>query len=104
MAKKDNQVKEAEKAQASSSYATRGNTFEGTVVSAKATKTVTVEWEGRRYVPKYERYEKRKSKIAAHNPEEIGAAEGDLVRISETRPISKTKHFIVTDIIKRKDQ
>jgi len=79
----------------------RGQEFVGTVVSAKAHRTVTVSWERRRYVPKYERYEKRRSKVAAHNPDEMAAKEGDLVRIKESRPLSKTKHFVVTEILTR---
>lgn len=86
-----------------SPIALRGQEFVGTVVSAKAHRTVSVSWERRRYVPKYERYEKRSSKVAAHNPDEIAAQEGDVVRIKESRPLSKTKHFVVTEIITRKN-
>lgn len=78
---------------------TRGRTFEGTVISDKMNKTVTVEWEGRKLVPKYERYMKRRTRVKAHNPESIDAKTGDKVRIKETRPLSKTKNFIVTHIL-----
>ena len=74
-----------------------GRTFTGTVVSDKSHKTVTVEWERRLFIPKYERYEKRRSKVKAHNPESIAAEEGDVVVIKECRPLSKTKHFIVIE-------
>lgn len=74
---------------------TRGRTFTGVVVSDKMSKTVTVEWTRRSYIPKYERYEKRRTRVKAHNPDEIDAREGDVVIIKETRPLSKTKHFIV---------
>jgi len=70
---------------------TRGRTFKGKVVSDKAQKTVTVEWDRRIYIPKYERYLKKRSKVKAHNPEEINAKVGDVVIIKETRPLSKTK-------------
>ncbi|MCC7575066.1 30S ribosomal protein S17 [Candidatus Woesearchaeota archaeon] len=80
---------------------TRGRTFTGTVISDKMTKTVTVEWERRKYVKKYERYEKRRTRIKAHNPETINAEKNDIVKIEETRPISKTKNFVVTQIIKK---
>jgi len=83
---------------------TRGRTFEGTVVSDKMRKTVSILWGRKRFVPKYERYEKRQTKIKAHNPDEINAKEGDFVRVMETRPLSKTKNFIVTEIIKRKEE
>ena len=76
-------------------FRTHGRTFVGTVVSDKMHRTVVVEWERRHYVPKYQRYERRYSKVAAHNPDEIDAKKGDKVTIMETRPISKTKSFIV---------
>ncbi len=82
----------------------RGRTFEGRVTSDKMHKTVTVEWPRRKYVPKYERYEKRKTSVKAHNPEDINAKEGDKVRIMETRPLSKTKKFIVIEVIKEDSQ
>jgi ribosomal protein S17 len=47
------------------------------------------------YVPKYERYERRKSRIVVHNPECIRAREGDVVVVAECRPLSKTKSFVV---------
>lgn len=80
---------------------TRGRTFTGVVISDKMSKTVTVEWARRKYIPKYERYQKRKTKVKAHNPESINAEKGDEVIIQETRPISKTKNFIVTSIVKK---
>jgi small subunit ribosomal protein S17 len=80
-------------------YSVRGNIFEGKVISAKANKTVTVERVLTQYVSKYERYKKVKSKIKAHNPVSINAKEGDIVRVGETRRISKTKNFLVMEII-----
>ena len=41
-----------------------------------------------------------KSKIKAHNPTSINAKEGDIVKIGETRRISKTKSFVVMEILK----
>ncbi|MBR9692384.1 30S ribosomal protein S17 [Candidatus Woesearchaeota archaeon] len=76
-------------------FRTHGRTFTGTVVSDKMHRTVVVEWERRHYVPKYQRYQRRYSKVAAHNPDEIDAKKGDKVTIMETRPISKTKSFVV---------
>lgn len=74
---------------------TRGRTFVGTVIKAKMHQTATVEWERRRYNAKYERYEKRRSRVKAHNP--ISAVHGDKVKIAECRPISKTKKFIIIE-------
>ncbi len=83
---------------------TRGRKFIGEVISDKMSKTVTVQWDRTKYIPKYERYEKRRTKVKAHNPESINAEKGDIVKIEETRPISKTKNFIVTEIIKKHNQ
>lgn len=74
---------------------TRGRTFTGTVTSDKMSKTVTVEWTRRHFIQKYERYSKRKTKIKAHNPDEMDARVGDKVTVMETKPMSKTKHFII---------
>jgi small subunit ribosomal protein S17 len=79
----------------------RGRKFTGLVISDKMSKTVTVEWERRRYIPKYERYQKRRTRVKAHNPAAMNAEKGDIVVIEETRPISKTKNFIVTSIVKK---
>ncbi len=78
---------------------TRGREFVGTVIRSKVPRSVTVEWTGQRYIPKYERYEKTRSRVKAHCPECIGAVEGDTVRIMETRKISKTKNFVVIEKI-----
>lgn len=85
---------------------TRGRTFTGIVTSDRMSKTVTVEWGGWKYLPKYERYITRRTKVHAHNPECVNARKGERVMIIECRPLSKTKHFIVikkmgTDIKKR---
>lgn len=82
-----------------SNLSIRGKILEGIVVSTKAQKTAIVERHYLHYLPKYERYERRKSKIAAHNPPCIDAKEGDRVRIAECRPISKTKHFVIIEKI-----
>ncbi|MAG38734.1 30S ribosomal protein S17 [Candidatus Woesearchaeota archaeon] len=83
-------------------FSKRGRIFEGKVVSDKMHKTVVVRWEGKKYVPKYERYERTFTKVKAHNPEDINAKQGDFVRIMETRPLSKTKNFIVVEVLNKK--
>jgi len=77
----------------------RGKVFEGIVKSAKTYSTVIIEYNYIRFIRKYERYEKRKSRITAHNPPCINAKEGDSVKIAECRPISKTKHFVVVGMV-----
>ncbi len=73
----------------------RGRQFTGTVVSAKMQKTASVEWEWRQYIKKYQRYAKRTTRIKAHNPSCIDAREGELVMVIETRPLSKSKNFVI---------
>lgn len=73
----------------------RGRVFQGKVRSAKTHATVIVEWGYHRFVKKYERYERRKTRVVAHNPECIHAKEGDEVVVAECRPLSKTKKFVV---------
>ena len=77
-------------------FGSRGRTFTGTVIESKAQKTGTIEWERRKYIPKYERYERRRTRVKAHIPECMGIIKGDLVEIKECRPISKTKKFVIT--------
>ena len=77
------------------SLAIRGRVFRGRVKSARMTRTVVVEWEYHHWVPKYERYERKRSGVVAHNPDCIKAKEGDEVVIAECRPLSKTKKFVV---------
>lgn len=81
----------------------RGRILEGVVVSAKMQKTAIVRRDYIQYVPKFERYERRRSKIPAHNPPCINATEGDVVRIAECRPISKTVSFVIIEKIGRKE-
>lgn len=80
----------------------RGLVLTGVVVKNKMKNTVVVEREYIYYDRKYKRYEKRRSKIHAHNPPCINAQPGDIVVIGETRPLSKTVHFVVLGVIGRK--
>ena len=75
----------------------RGQSFVGTVIAADVHRSATVEWNRRLFIPKYERYEKRRSKVRVHNPSCIAAKEGELVKIHECRPLSKTKHFVIVE-------
>ena len=75
----------------------RGRSFLGTVIATNMNKTATIRWERRHYIPKYERHEKRITKIKAHDPGCIHVHEGDLVRLKECRPLSKTKNFVIVE-------
>ncbi len=78
----------------------RGIKLSGKVVSAKAKKTAIVEIDYTKYMYKYERYLRKRSRIPAYNPDCMAAKEGDIVNIDETRRLSKTKSFVVTKIVK----
>lgn len=75
----------------------RGKIMAGTVTKTDTHKSATVAWTRQHYLPKYERYELRKSKVRVHNPNCIKAQAGDKVKIAECRPISKMKHFVIIE-------
>lgn len=75
----------------------RGRVLVATVVKAKVPKMAVVEWQRVRKIPKYERYEKLRSRVTVHNPACINAGEGDKVKIAECRKISKTKAFVIVE-------
>jgi small subunit ribosomal protein S17 len=77
----------------------RGTTIEGVVVSDKPKNTVIVEREYIYFIPKYERYERRTTRISAHKPPCTAVKTGDRVKIGECRPISKTKSFVVIEVL-----
>ena len=79
----------------------RGLILQGKVIKARMQRTVVVEREYLYYDRKYKRYERRRSRIHAHNPPCINAKEGDIVIIGETRPLAKTVHFVVLGVVKR---
>jgi len=77
----------------------RGRIFEGVVVSTKMQRSVVVQWDYIKKVRKYKRYMRARTKITAHLPDCIKVKEGDKVRIGETKPISKTKAFVVFEVL-----
>ncbi len=80
----------------------RGRIFEGVVVSTKMQRSVVVQWDYIKKVRKYKRYMRARTKITAHLPDCIKVKEGDIVRIGETKPISKTKAFVVFEVKENK--
>ena len=72
----------------------------GVVVSDKRDKTVTVSIELQFQHPKYGKIVKKTRKLHAHD-ESFDAKVGDTVKITETKPISKTKMWRVTEIVER---
>ncbi|MFO1493947.1 MAG: 30S ribosomal protein S17 [Lysobacterales bacterium] len=71
----------------------------GVVVSDKMQKTVTVLVERQVKHGVYGKYIRRSTKFHAHD--ELGAREGDTVTIVSCRPLSKTKSYTVTEIVRR---
>ena len=72
----------------------------GTVVSTKMQKTVTVAVERRIAHPLYGKQMVRTRKYYAHDEENV-AREGDVVRIMETRPLSKMKRWRLVEVVEQ---
>lgn len=75
-------------------------TLMGKVVSTKMTKTVVVMVERKLRHPVYHKVIVRHKKFKAHN-EKLDLMVGDTVKIEETKPISRDKHFIVIEKLKK---
>jgi small subunit ribosomal protein S17 len=75
----------------------RGQVLEGTVVSTGMQRTAVVERTLLHFLPKYERYEKRRRRYLAHAPACLGVTVGHRVRIAETRPLSKLVSFCIVE-------
>jgi small subunit ribosomal protein S17 len=73
---------------------------QGKVVSAKADKTIVVRVDTARRHRMYKKIIRESSTLHAHD-EKNDANEGDLVRVVETRPMSKTKRWRLTDVLER---
>ena len=72
----------------------------GVVVSTKMQKTIVIEVEMRKAHPKYKRVIKSNKKFYAHD-EQNSARVGDVVRIRESRPLSKLKRWSLEEIVRR---
>jgi small subunit ribosomal protein S17 len=72
----------------------------GLVTSSKMDKTIVVSVERKLKHPKYGKYIKKTNKFMAHD-EKDDCGVGDLVRIMETRPLSKNKRWRIVEIIER---
>ena len=70
----------------------------GVVTSDKMDKTITVSVERRIQHPLYGKFIKRHTKFTAHDEENV-CKEGDLVRIMETRPLSKKKRWRLVEVV-----
>ena len=72
----------------------------GSVVSAKMAKTIVVEVSRKAAHPVYKRVVTKRKKFYAHD-EQSSARMGDVVRIRETRPLSKLKRWSLEEIVRR---
>lgn len=72
----------------------------GRVVSNKMDQTITVLVERKVKHPLYKKFVKRSSKLKAHDAENA-CNEGDVVRIQESRPRSKTKSWELLEIVEK---
>ena len=79
----------------------RGKITSGVVVSKKSRNTVIIRRNYVQFIKKYQRYERRNTRLACHLPDclrnDINL--GDLIRVGESRKLSKTKAFIVLEKI-----
>jgi small subunit ribosomal protein S17 len=82
----------------------RGRVFEGEVIK-KFPGRVVISFERSLFVRKYERFEKRKTKLHARLPDCLKDIEvGDYIQIEECRPLSKIIHCIATKKIRAKTE
>jgi len=72
----------------------------GMVISAKMDKSITVAVERRLKHPLYGKFVKKTVKLKAHDEENV-CREGDVVKIMETRPLSKTKRWRLVEIVEK---
>jgi small subunit ribosomal protein S17 len=85
---------------AAATRTTRRKVRVGRVVSNKMEKSIVVTVERRVPHPIYKKYFKRTSKLMAHD-EKRAAGVGDLVKIMETRPLSKNKRWRLVEILEK---
>ena len=77
-------------------------TLTGKVVSSKMDKSIVVLIERRVKHPVYGKYITRSTKLHAHDEQNV-CQEGDIVTISECRPLSKTKSWTLVDVVEKAD-
>lgn len=75
----------------------------GTVVSNKMDKTIVVQVERKVKHPLYGKYMRRFSKMCAHDNENTCSI-GDIVMIQQSRPLSKTKHWVLVKVLERAEK
>jgi small subunit ribosomal protein S17 len=76
----------------------------GVVIKKDLGNSATIEWSKSIYVPKYERYQKKRFRMRVHNPDCIAAQIGQEVVVARSRPISKTKNHIILNVVEKEQQ
>jgi small subunit ribosomal protein S17 len=80
----------------------RGNIFTAKVVSVgKMNRSAVVERTFIKKVRKYERLARERARLTVHKPDCIDVHVGDIVKIGETKRLSKTKSFVIIEVVKR---
>ena len=77
--------------------------IKGTVISNKMTKTLVVRVDTLKKHPKYQKFYRTSKKFKAHD-EKGEYRVGDIVMMTETRPLSKDKRWEVVELVKRPEQ
>ncbi len=95
--------KKIPKSRKKSLVVTRGRLFQGFVVK-KFPKRIVVEFERTVYVPKYERFYKKKTTLHTRVPEGFEVHVGDYVEVQECRPLSKLIHYVVKKVIRKSNE
>ena len=73
--------------------------LQGVVVSDRADKTIVIQINYQKQDPRFKKTVRKKKKIMAHDEENKGK-NGNIVRIEESRPLSKRKSFRLVEVIK----
>jgi small subunit ribosomal protein S17 len=94
------QVVEPNNAAAKERSGSKRKTLVGRVVSDKMQKTIVIQIESRKLHPLYKKYITRSKKVKAHD-EQNQCAIGDLVRVVESRPMSKDKRWRLVEILEK---
>lgn len=82
---------------------THGRIFQGYVTKKFPTRVV-IEFERTVYLKKYERFLKDKTRIHARITKEMNVSVGDYVEAQQCRPLSKIIHFMVTRVVRSKEE
>jgi small subunit ribosomal protein S17 len=91
--------KKKEKKVMKSLVSTRGRIFQGEVIKKFENRAV-IEFTRTVYIPKYERFSKKKTKLHARIPEDLKVEVGDYVKIRECRPLSKIVNFMIIETMR----